>query len=701
MDSRSSFGQLFRLANLYRVQTAFYGVRHRRYTATAESLLAVLKALGAPVASLADVPAAYREKVQSRWHQVMEPVTVVRRGGHPVIDITLPSGAVGAASIARLELESGGVFEWQFRARDLPVSESAEVEGRRYTVYRMKLPKQLPCGYHRFILPIKGQARETLIITAPRRAFSPPGVKNERVWGAFLPLYALKTAHDWGAGDYAGLGAFADWVAGEGGRVVGTLPLLPAFLDNPLEPSPYAPVSRLLWNEFYVDVTGAPEWVRCPTARAMVQSFAGEIEGLRRLSRVDYRRVTSLKRRVMEEIVYRQSDWSEVRCGEFRRFARNPLVEDYARFRAAMEKQHAVWRGWPPRLRDGNLGTGDYDENVKNYYLYAQWLAQQQVRELAEKARRKRLSLYFDLPVGVHPDGYDVWRHRDIFVENISAGAPPDPVFTGGQDWGFPPLHPEKIRAQGYGYVRDYLRHHLRYAAMLRIDHIMGLHRLYWVPRGFPATAGMYVRYRPEELYAILALESCRHRSVIVGEDLGIVPGYIRPAMARYGLHRLYILYYELADNASRTPRHLPHHCVASLNTHDMFPFAAFWKGGDIKENAALGLLDAKEARAETANRRAANEALAAFLQDGGFLGKSLRHARAVLKACLGFLSGSRARTVLVNLEDLWLETRAQNVPGTGDKFPSWRRKARYALEEFCRLKDVGDILKEVDKKRK
>jgi 4-alpha-glucanotransferase len=311
------------------------------------------------------------------------------------------------------------------------------------------------------------------------------------------------------------------------------------------------------------------------------------------------------------------------------------------------------------------------------------------------------VKLYFDLPVGVHPDGYDVWRHQDIFARDVSAGAPPDPVFTSGQDWGFPPLHPEKVRAQGYRYVRDFLGHHLRYAAMLRIDHVMGLHRLYWVPRGLEATQGVYVRYRPEEIYAVLAVESHRYRSVIVGEDLGIVPGYIRPTMARHGLHRLYILYYELADSAARTPRRVPRNCVASLNTHDMPPFAAFWEGTDIRENVGLGLLKEKEVGVETESRRVTKTTLINFLQSNGFLKKKGCGTRAALHACLAFLSASRAHTVLINVEDLWLENHAQNMPGTGDRFPSWRRKARYALEEFCRMKEVGDILRAVVKLRK
>jgi 4-alpha-glucanotransferase len=416
---------------------------------------------------------------------------------------------------------------------------------------------------------------------------------------------------------------------------------------------------------------------------------------------VDYRAVMSLKRKVMEELSGSLAGLPG-RREELERFSReHPVIEEYASFRAATEKQGSPWTDWPPALRDSGLKESDYDGKTRDYYLYAQWLAHQQLARVSENARRKGVKLYFDLPVGVHPFGYDVWRHRDIFARNAQAGAPPDAVFTTGQNWWSPPLHPEHIREHHYQYFIDYLRHHLRYADMLRIDHAMGLHRLFWIPRGLEASDGVYVRYRSEELYAILTLESHRHRSVIVGEDLGIVPSYVRPAMARHGFYRMYILYYELTDDASHTFGRVPRKAVASLNTHDMPPFAAFWEGTDIQEKKAMGILDEKSAQEERQSRRVTKAALEAGLRRINLLRKADTGTGAVLRACLAYLSQSPARTVLVNLEDLWQEKRSQNIPGTGEKYPSWRRKARYRLEEFCRKKDVRDILDMISRIRK
>jgi 4-alpha-glucanotransferase len=703
MNTAKIVPNLNRLARLYNVQTAYYGVRHRRKQVSAESVLGVLKALGAPVASEKDIPSAIRERTLSLRRRLVEPVTVAWNGEQPKIKIGCPEGLADTPITCRLEMENGEQSTWKVNAGGMKELESADVEGVRYVTREITLPQRLPYGYHKITLEVKGNSCETLIIAAPQKTYTTSGEAASRRWGAFMPLYALQGRDSWGSGDYTAFGALADWMAEKGGSVMATLPLLPLFLNEPFEPSPYAPVSRLLWNEFYIDVNSVPELKSCPAAQALMQSdsFRQEVARLQKNPMVDYRAIMSLKRRAVEELSRCLLSSASLRREEFQRFIRNnPLIEKYAAFRAVMEKRHAPWTEWPPPLRDGTIKESDFDQAVKDYHLYAQWLAHQQVQALSENARAKDIKMYFDLPLGVHADGFDVWQRRDIFAA-ATAGAPPDAVFTGGQNWYFPPLHPENIRKDGYRYVRDYLRHHLQYADILRIDHVMGLHRLFWIPQGEDASRGVYVRYHAEELYAVLALESHRHRSVIVGEDLGIVPSYVRKSMTSHGLQRMYVLYYELAEDPSQALRSIASHTVASLNTHDMSPFAAFWQEDDIAERLGLGLVDARGAVKERKSRHAVKNALTAYLREKKFLGKAASGPRAVLKACLAYLSASRARTVLVNLEDLWLETRSQNVPGTGEKFPSWQRKARCGLEEIKNMKEVGDTLKEVDRYRK
>jgi len=704
MTRLSQTALLHRLAHSYGVQTSYYDVFQHRKAASPEALLAVLRALGAPLLTLADATSAWREYQQAKWRQWLEPVTLAWGGEPPVIEVRLPSSANNIPIIGHLALESGEQYSWRWFTEELSVLSVTEIEGAKYLTGKLSLPDKLPWGYHRFTIEIAGTTAETLVISAPSQAYPFPNDTGIRTWGVFLPLYALHSQQSWGGGDFSSLDMLIEWISELGGNVVATLPLLPAFLDDIFEPSPYLPISRLFWNEFYLDVTTVPDLEGCPSAQDRLTSsaFQNEIDSLRRMPLVDYQRQMALKRRILEELCRHLFSQTSDRLTALYRFAQdNPQVEDYTRFRAVYDKQHVTWRSWAQPLRDGVLKDGDYDEGVKRYHLYVQWLAHQQVQSISDRARSKDINLYLDLPLGVHPDGYDVWRERNIFALTASTGSPPDAVFTRGQNWSFPPLDPQRIREQGYRYVIAYLRHHLQHAGILRIDHVMSLHRLFWIPHGLEAKHGVYVRYNAEELYAILALESQRHRSLIVGEDLGTVPRYVRPTMSRHGLHRMYTVQYELASNTVDTLHPVPRNSVASLNTHDMPPFVAFWRGKDIDQRLQLGFLDKKSARSERKYRQQIKKALVSFLKRKGCLIESEDNERAVLKACLAFLSSSPSRVVLANLEDLWLETESQNVPSTREEHPNWQRKTRYSLEMFCQVPEVNDTLREIDNLRR
>jgi 4-alpha-glucanotransferase len=707
MSTPSATLALHQLAHLYGVQTAYYDVARRRRQASAEALLAALQSLGVPVVTLRDVPSALRERQQALWEQTLEPVAVAWGGEPPPIEVRLPSHTADGPLVGHLTLETGERQSWKWHGADLPVLEAIEKEGTQYVVKRIPLPAGLPWGYHRFTLEVSGKPVEALIIAAPFKAYTHAEGPTSRTWGVFLPLYALYTHKSWGSGDLSDLEALIAWVAGMGGGAVATLPILAAFLDEPFEPSPYAPASRLLWNESYLDVNRVPELQKCPSAQAVLASspFQREIESLRSLPLVDYRRLMALKRQILQELARCCFAEASDRLNALLRFAEaHPVVQDYARFRATCERRRVSWRSWPRPLREGILREGDYDEEARRYHLYVQWLAHQQVQALSERARENGPGLYLDLPLGVHPDGYDAWRKQDLFVHEASVGAPPDAVFTRGQDWVLPPLHPERLRQQYYSYYIAYLRHHLRHAGILRIDHAMGFHRLFWIPKGMEASQGIYVRYPAEEFYAILALESHRNKTIIVGEDMGTVPPYVRPAMARHGLHRMYVVQYELDELASHPQtalRRVPSNAVAGINTHDMPPFRRFWQGLDIHDRQEMGLLTEAAAQQELVRRRALKQALVGFLQHRGYIKGPASDPTDVLKATLLFLSASSAPAVIVNLEDLWGDIQPQNVPGTQDERPNWRRKARYSFEAFSRMPEVVATVQELDYIRK
>jgi 4-alpha-glucanotransferase len=512
-------------------------------------------------------------------------------------------------------------------------------------------------GYHRLEVRAGNQSFESLIIAAPRLAYVP---ERSRSWGVFLPLYALLSERSPGVGDYTDLERIARWTGELGGSFFGTLPLLATFLGSPFEPSPYSPVTRLFWSDLFIDIMRLPGRAAVELPAEIEREFACLREG----DFVDYPRVAALRRRLAADAAtnfFRAGGESDTGFKAF--LQRHPAARDYARFRATVDRREEGWPAWPERLRLGELRPGDFDEADERYHLYAAWVAEYQMARVAAGRADGAAALYLDLPLGVHAEGYDTWRMHDLFAHDVSAGSPPDDFFRNGQTWGFPPLHPAAIRADGYRYFIDCLRNHLHLAGALRLDHVMAQQRLFWIPRGLDATQGLYVRYPLEEMFAILTLESVRYQAVIIGEDLGTVSREIRSAMKRHGIQRMWVYQFQSLPARNQLPE-VPHPVIASLNTHDMQPFAAYWDALDVAHRRALG------ARIHVGRTPSAAD---------------------MVEPLLEYISASRARILLVNLEDLWLETRPQNVPGTTTEQPNWRRRARYTLEQ---IQDHPDVLR-------
>ena len=693
---------LDRLARLYGIQTAYYDVNDQYRHSSPEALLALLRSLGAPVETAADVENAWREKQRDIWRQPLEPVSVVREGEPPQVEVRLHSSLSDTEIPCSLILENGDEHNFIWSAADTPVVNCNEVDGERYFMKYLPLNINIPLGYHTIIVGLHHGSEEGMLIYSPAKAYNADHA-TRCWWGIFLPLYSLHSKKSWGSGDYSDLEKFAGWVSEKGGDIIGTLPLLPTFTESEASNSPYLPVSRLTWNDFYLNIEGIPELSECPQAQLIMESesFRKTVQHLKDSELVNYRSEAELKRRVLKELSRFFFSSASHRLLELRKFVdENPAIEDYARFRAAIDKKQLPWRKWGEASRDGVLDEGDYYEEDKNYYLYAQWLAYQQINSAIKKAETKGVELYLDLPLGVHPDGYDVWHEPDNFIKDTATGSPPDTVFTKGQNWTFNPPHPQKIREQRYRYIISYLQHHMKQTGLLRIDHVMSLHRLFTIPAGFSAEQGIYLRYNANELYAILALESQRNKTVIVGEDLGTVPPYVKPAMNRNGFERMYVLHYELVSNKGKNLPAVPRNVVASLNTHDMYPFAACWQGLDTEHRFKLGLINNDQKIQEQNSRRVMRDLLARVLKQKGWLKTDTPDLTTALEASLSFLSASRAYVLLINLEDLWLETKPQNIPSTSTEYPNWRRRAAYQLDDFNQISGLQEILKKIDRLR-
>lgn len=543
----------------------------------------------------------------------------------------------------------------------------------------------------------------------PRQAWSAgPG----RDWGVFVPHHALRTRTTRGLGDLTALTTVGTWLGAHGGRVLGTLPLLPTFLDGgekgPYEFSPYAPVSRHFWGEHLVDPTATPEWPDAPAAKAILDEARedGTLERLRASELADPAGAWALQWRLLSalsEVFWQREDAADLVVQgltdeQARRF------HAYCRFRAATQVR-GPWPTWTDERRfDGTgplaLDPPDVGADRVRTWAYAQHTARQQIAALRDTLARAGVELYLDLPLGTHPDGFDTFvgtGDGPLHASGVSAGCPPDAMFPGGQDWGFPPVHPHTSVRTDHADLRSALAHHARAAGRLRIDHILGFYRLFWVPGGRGATHGVYVRYPAKGWWQALVEASHDHRCAMIGENLGVVPQALTDALAEHAIPGMHVAQFAL-DGHDAFPLHPPRPGdLTCLNTHDTPTFGGWWTEEDLDTQVALGWLDGPREEHARGHRRWLRERLSSLADRGPLAARhDLPVHQRVGAALYAHLAATEAGTVLVTLEDLWGETRPHNVPGTWREQPNWLRRTGPLLEDALERDDVLATLQAV-----
>lgn len=637
-------GDLGDLASELGVERGYWDVRGAWHEPSPEALVALVGVLGWPIDRPAEAAAALASLRADRAARVVEPVVVVRAGERTVARVR------PAPTEVQLTSEDGD-------ALPVEVAVDVAVDGGGAVVSSVVA---LPVGYHRLDVSTHDGDGVAHVIVAPPTVRSPePG---RRSWGVFAPLHGLGPSPTFG--DLDRLGA---WVHGLGGDVVATLPLLETF---PWEPSPYAPVTRAAWSSRWID----PHGVDWPAPAAGAGADTLEVWGLGGPA------------------------WAELR----RWVDRRPHAVELARFRARARRAGGGWRhaDFDRSLDDVALGAAGAGR-----CLVEQHLAEQQLRAVADHAAARGQRLYLDLPLGSHPDGFDTFRRPDLYASGASAGAPPDDFFSGGQNWGFPPVLPEAARADGHRALRDDLAHHMQVAGMLRIDHVMQLHRLFWIPDGADGRDGAYVRAPRDELFAVLAVESTRHGCELVGEDLGTVPEEVRHALADHDMCGMWVAEFAVDSWAGAELRLPGPRTVASVDTHDTPTFAGWRRGHDLDLLDDLGLLDADAAASGRRDRRQQVENLTGWLA-------ARRHLAAdhtadttadteVHAALLEAIGESDAELVLVTVEDLWAEVEPQNVPGTPSDRPNWVQQLRVPVADLPGYEPGEAVLRRLDRARK
>jgi (1->4)-alpha-D-glucan 1-alpha-D-glucosylmutase len=489
---------------------------------------------------------------------------------------------------------------------------------------------------------------------------------------------------------------------------VGINPLHALFPDEPEHASPYTPSSRLQLNPLYLDPVAIPDFQECELARDLVGSddFGAALAAARRGDLVDYTAAATLKGRVLEELYlwFRRTHLlrDSARADDFRHFQAGGgrRLRDFSAFQALTEFfGHRRWWEWPEAYRDpASEKLAEFSRHHDERLEFSQYLQWQSDAQLAAAHRRAEAlgmtpGIYRDLAVGVDPDGVDAWAEQEVITWGSRIGAPPDPFNPMGQEWGLLPLRPRMLRKTGYDYFIAALRANMRSAGALRIDHAMGLRRMFWVPVGEDPVSGAYVRYPHEDLLGILALESHRHRCVVIGEDLGTVPEGFRERMAAAGTLSYRVIYFEKDADRFKRPAEYSGLSLACASTHDLPTLVGFWEERDLTLRKRLGLYASEEAqleedRARDRDRRLLLQALAAedllpASVDPERPGETAM-TRELMHAVHAYLARSPACLLMVQIDDLLGEADQINLPGTVSERPNWRRKLSCELEDVA-----------------
>ncbi|PSU49077.1 4-alpha-glucanotransferase [Photobacterium frigidiphilum] len=649
---------------------------------------------------------------------VLAPVKVVRNGEPMHITLHLGVSARTSDFSWKLTTEQGVVMEGWLQSQ--LISDDRENGGPLV----FALPDDLAWGYHKlevFRKRRKSPFEMTLIVTPTSCYKQQALLDDKKLWGTSVQLYSVRTNYNWGIGDFGDLKQLVADIAARGGDFVGLNPVHSLFPANPEGASPYSPSSRRWLNLMYIDVSSVSEFAQCDAAQQLVGSaqFQQRLVEARNTNWVNYSEVSCLKMAVLpllfDTFSERHLDNNTQRAKQFLQFVEEG--GDSLLHQAAFDALHAdlkkkddnTW-GWPVFPEEyrhfDNAAVKIYiKDNAKQVklYMYLQWLADTQLAEVNELAEEKGMAmgLYRDLAVGVCDSGAETWADHGALCQDVSVGAPPDILGPLGQNWGLPPLNPEALKETAYEPYIQLLRANMRNCGALRIDHVLGLLRLWWIPKGELATQGAYMYYPVDDMMAILALESHRFQCTVIGEDLGTVPDEIIGKLSTAGIHSYKVFFFETAeDGGFYSPSHYPSQSMAALCTHDMPTLRGFWHCDDLKLGEELGLYPNKDQLAGLfASRAESKQKILDSLDWHGYLPEGVGHDASYVPMDLRLsegmqmhLAASSSALLSLQLED-WLEMdKPVNIPGTVDEYPNWRRKLSTTLDDLFTRQDIIDL---------
>lgn len=682
MKSTPSRELLCSLAKAYGVDTEYWAFGGSLTQVADETLIKVLAAMGADAATTSSAEQAIKDSVLKPWREVLPECTIVRVHGQYTIPVHLPHGS----SVSVQVTEESGQVRWLAQIEDF--TPPREVDGVVLGQASFAVPEDLPLGYHTLGATITlatscgwGEEGAQVLVEAPLIAvpqmLPTPSSRGARSWGAMVQLYSVRSRESWGVGDTADLKEICSAFGAMGGDFVLINPLHAAEPEGHMTPSPYLPVTRRFFNPLYIRPEDIREVGYMPTETRSNVRWAGERAKEDSLHNriIDRDRAWEGKRKALE-IIFQQPR-SQARERDFQHYRRTEGqgLEDFAFWCALREK---YGEDFPAKLSRPDTPAAtvvrqELSDRI-DFYTWMQWIIDQQLEDAQRSALDSGMSIgiFHDLAVGVHATGSDTWSIPEAFAQGVTVGAPPDMYNQQGQNWSQPPWRPDSLRKMAYAPLRDMAKTVLRHAGALRVDHVMGLFRLWWIPEGADPSQGAYVRFDQEAMVGVLMLEAARAGAIVVGEDLGNVEPWVRDYLSSRGILGTSVMWFEQeSDGQFRRPTDYRRETLVTVDTHDLPPVAGYLAGEHVVLREHLGLLTepVEQVRAEAL---AEKQHMLARLHEYGLVGENPREQE-IVEAMHRYIARTPAELLAVALVDGVGERRAQNQPGTDNEYPNWR----------------------------
>ena len=722
---------LQQLVEMRGIETQYVDAWGKPATIAESSKAKLLNTLGYDTSSDEKIQSQITQDIKSVWLSPLNPVQVVRNTQEINLAVRLPIELVNDVHTLTVTCEAGNVLTHDFTPVDQEMTTMAHIDDVEFHEYVVTLPLDLPLGYHDVALSADDdEFARSRIIVAPEACYTPNEIKEgKKIWGLSVQLYCVRSENNWGIGDFSDLSQLIEKAAGVGADFIGLNPIHALYPANPNACSPYGPSSRRWLNYLYIDVTSI-EGYDDTSVQTIVNDdeFTATLEHTRNVEHVNYEAVAHIKLAALKavfevyEAKYLRKNTKQNKA--FKAFVEAggeslDMLAVYDALQSHLKgegKESWGWPVFPEEFKDyHNPAVAKFkraNEHEVKFYLFLQWIAAQQLEQASNKASDAGMTigLYRDLAVGVSEGSAEIWGNKDLYCTDASVGAPPDILGPLGQNWGLPPMDPHKLYEQGYQPIIDLFASNMASSGSLRIDHVMALLRLWWVVKGDDAKEGGYVYYPVDDLLGILALESHRNQSLVIGEDLGTVPEEIRSKLAENGVYSYRVFFFEQAeDGGFFSPSHYPVQSMSTLTTHDMPTLIGYWHCLDLELGKEIGLYPTEEIlQILYTDRHKNKQAILDTLHGHGSISDSISHNvnftgmnRELNNGMQVHMAGGSSALLSLQLED-WLEMdKPVNIPGTFDEYPNWRRKLTENIESMFERHDINELASKLTHARK